>query len=180
MSDPYIGEIRMFGGNFAPLNWAFCNGALLSIADYNALYALIGTTYGGDGVNTFGVPDLRGRVPVHQGTLPGGQNYVIGAKAGVETVTLITGQLPTHTHVLTGNSAAGELSAPQSGAYLAAAGPAGASNTKTYVAYDGSNQVQLNAQSVSVTGANQSHNNIQPTLAVNFIISLFGIFPTQN
>src|SRR6201999_4560318 len=112
MSSPYIGEIRMFGGNFAPAGWAFCNGALLPISENDVLFNLIGTTYGGDGQNTFALPDLQSRVPVHQGTLAG-QTYTLGQTGGSESVTLTTSQIPSHSHVPQANNAAGTSTSPQ-------------------------------------------------------------------
>jgi microcystin-dependent protein len=179
MSQPYIGEIRMFGGNFPPSGWAFCDGQLLQIADNDTLYNLIGTTYGGDGQSTFGLPDMRGRVPAHQGS-SGGQTYAIGLPGGAETVTLSAGQLPQHTHPLISTTTAAPLDKPGAGTILADMGPAGLTTIFAYKPYDGANQVSLNAASVSFTGGNQPHENIQPYLAVNFIISLYGIYPTQS
>jgi microcystin-dependent protein len=148
MGQPYIAEIRLFGGNFAPYGWSFCNGALLSISQNDAMFNLIGTTYGGDGQNTFGLPDLQGRVPVHQGQGPGLSNYVLGQKGGAETVTLTVGQLPAHNH-----------------AAIGAYGP-------------GPSNATMNAGCIGNTGGNQPHDNVLPFTAVSFIISLQGIYPT--
>lgn len=172
MATPFIGEIRMFAGNFAPADWQFCNGQLLSISNYAALFTLLGTTYGGDGQNTFALPDLRSRVPVHAGTLTGGGTYPIGKSAGVETVTVATAQMPAHDHPFasTGNgvfdSPTGEvLGVPPSGTSLYVSGaPAGTLNPAANVAVGGS----------------QPHDNRMPYLATSFIISLFGIYPSQN
>lgn len=171
MSDPYIGEIRMFGGNFAPRDWNFCDGSLLSINDFSDLYALIGTTYGGDGQNTFAVPDLRGRLPVHAG-LYSGTTYTVGQSAGVETVTLTSNQLPVHGHTFGAATGGTPTSSPSNGVLGAAGGGAKAYTT-------GSPGVDM-GPSLAAQGGNQAHDNIMPFLAVNFIISLFGIFPTQN
>ena len=173
MSDPYIGEIRMFGGNFAPLGWAFCKGQLLSIAQETTLYTLIGTTYGGDGVNTFAVPDLQGRAPVHQGQGPGLSNYVLGQKAGVESVTLTVQQIPQHTHDVA-HGGAGSQASPQGGLL-------GTTSARDYRYSDATTDVSSPADALRVQGAsNQPHENRSPFLAINFIICLSGIFPSQN
>ncbi len=178
MSDPYVGEIRMFGGNFAPAGWNFCDGSTLSISDYDVLFQLIGTTYGGDGQSTFKVPDLRGRVPIHQGNGAGG-NYVIGQTGGAEQVTLTTQQLPVHNHPLQAANVAGDTNVPQGGQALSGQGPSG-STPPAWLPYDGSNQVTLAGASINAAGSSQPHDNIQPTLVVNYIISLFGIYPSQG
>jgi microcystin-dependent protein len=165
MSDPFIGEIRMFAGNFAPNGWAFCSGGLLPISENEALFALIGTTYGGDGQTTFGLPDLQGRLPIHAGN-----GFSMAQRGGAETVTLTTQQIPAHSHTLRGANAAANSSSPgtrafaQPGKGLYRAGPTGAS---------------LAASSVGIAGGGQAHDNMQPYLCVSFIISLFGIFPSQ-
>jgi microcystin-dependent protein len=179
MSDPFIGEIRLFGGNFPPLGWAFCDGAIVPISENDALFALIGTIYGGDGQTTFALPDLRSRVPVQQGTGPG-QTYVIGQPGGIENVTLTPQQLPGHSHSLTSVGAAGTSATGAATALLSDMGPSGTTKTFTYGAFNGATSVALNAATIAPTGGNQSHNNIQPSLATNFIISLFGIFPARN
>jgi len=179
MSQPYIGEIRMFGGNFPPSGWAFCDGAVTAIADNDTLYQLIGTTYGGDGVNTFGLPDLRGRTPVHWGA-GAGATYVLGQKAGVETVTLTASQLPQHSHSLLSSSTPAASSVPDATSIFADVGPASAQAVNAYTPYTGTNQVTLNTTSVTVAGGSQPHENMQPYLGINFIISLYGIFPSQN
>ena len=169
MGQPYIGEIRMFGGNFAPAGWAFCDGQLLPIAENDALFALIGTTYGGDGQTTFALPDLRGRIPVHEG--PG---YLQGQLSGVESVTLSVGQIPAHSHPLLGSSDNATTTSP-------AGNVPGTSAEVTVFPYGTDNPpTTLATQSVSPVGGSQPHDNFQPYLCVNFIISLFGIFPTQN
>jgi len=178
MSDPYVGEIRMFGGNYAPAGWNFCDGSQLSISEYDTLFNLIGTTYGGDGQSTFNVPDLRGRVPMHQGN-GGGGNYVVGQSGGVEQVTITSQQLPVHNHTLQASNVAGDTGTPQTGQALSSQGPAG-STPPAWLPFDGSNQVTLAGASISANGSGQPHGNIQPTLVVNFIISLFGIYPSPN
>lgn len=176
MSDPYIGEIRMFGGTFAPAGWAMCQGQLMPISENDALFSLIGTTYGGDGQETFGLPDLQGRVPMHQG---GG--FVIGEKGGVETVTLTVQQIPSHNHQVASATAENGSNVPSNSTILANEGPPGQSTVFTYKnPFDGQNQVTLSASSIGPAGGSQPHENLQPYLTVTFIISLFGIFPTQN
>ena len=169
MPTPYIGEIRLFGGTFAPYEWAFCDGSLLSISSNPALYQLIGTTYGGDGVNTFALPDLRGRIPVHQGTGADGITYVIGQRAGTESVTLILGQLPTHSHAPIGASTGGQ-STPIGNTYGAGQDLFSTATPTT----------QLLPTTVSNTGGSQPHDNLMPFQCVTHIIALYGIFPSQN
>lgn len=168
MSEPYIGEIRMFGGNFAPLGWAFCNGATLAISQNDALFNLIGTTYGGDGQETFNLPDLQSRFPMHAGTGPSGTTYQIGERAGTETETLTVQQIPNHTHAPVCNSAAGNLSDPTNAVWAG-------SGSQLY--QSSAPNVNLAAQALLPTGGSQPHENMAPFLAVSFIISLFGIFP---
>src|SRR6478752_7249350 len=173
MTEPYLGEIRMFGGNFAPVGWAMCDGQALSIAENDALYALLGTIYGGDGVNTFGLPDLRGRAPTHQGS-KNGQTYVMGQMQGVETVTLTSQQLPAHTHPMFAVSLPATLSTPIAAAMLSDAGPSG-SALPAYAPYSADNeQVALTPGSTSPVGGSQPHDNMQPYLGINFIIALAG------
>jgi microcystin-dependent protein len=180
MGQPFVGEIRLFGGNFAPAGWQFCDGSILSIAENDVLFALIGTTYGGDGQATFAVPDFRGRVPVHQGQGTGLSNYVIGQTGGVETVTVSGAQLPVHTHPVAAVSQGGTLAAPAATAVLSDMGPQGSSTVFAYKPYDGTAQIALAGASVAQSGGNQPHENSQPYLTCSFIISLFGIFPSQN
>jgi microcystin-dependent protein len=171
MASPFVGEIRMFAGTFAPAGWAFCNGQLMAISQNDTLFQLLGTTYGGDGVNTFALPNLQSRVPIHQGQSPGTSNYIIGQTAGVETVTLTVNQLPAHTHT-TQASSAGSGSSDPTGNFWASS-PA----TKQYS--PGTN-APMASGAMGITGGNQPHDNMVPFLVVNFIISLFGIFPSQN
>lgn len=166
MSQPYVGEIRMFGGNFAPAGWALCNGQLMPIADNDVLFNLIGTTYGGDGQNTFGLPDFRGRVPVHMGS-----GYTIGQLAGSETVTLTTQQIPVHTHVPQANSAS-QADTPNGNVWATASG------TTPYEVSPGN--AQMNNSILQQTGGSQPHDNMIPYLVVNYIISLYGVYPSQN
>ncbi len=169
---PFIGTIMLFGGNFAPRGWVFCQGQLLAISQFDAFFALIGTTYGGDGIQTFAVPDLRSRVPVHQGQGPGLSNYVMGQQAGTETVTLISNQIPIHSHTVGVSSSAASTGTPSAGVTL------GVSTAETYIAdtADGS----MNAQSIGLAGGSQPHDNLQPYLALNYVIATEGIFPSRN
>lgn len=169
MSQPYVGEIRMFGGNFAPAGWMFCEGQLLPISEYETLFNLIGTTYGGDGQSTFALPDLRGRVPIHQG---GG--FTLAETGGVENVTLTTQQIPSHSHPLLASQDVG-TQANADGNVLAQP-PAG--TVKLYRPAAG--VVGLTPTSVGPSGGSQPHDNLQPYLCVDFIISLFGIFPSPT
>ncbi|TMA94318.1 MAG: phage tail protein [Deltaproteobacteria bacterium] len=166
MSSPFVGEIRMFAGNFAPQGWMFCEGQLLAIAENDTLFNLIGTTYGGDGQTTFALPDLRGRLPVHTG-----QGHVIGELAGTEEVTLTAAQLPVHTHPLM--AAPGVAVDPNPLGKV----PAQTRATDLYVADPP--DVTLAASAVSSRGSSQPHGNVMPFLCVSFIISLFGVFPSQ-
>lgn len=179
MSDPFVGEIRMFGGNFPPQGWLFCQGQTLAISDYGTLFALIGTTYGGDGQTTFNLPNLASRVPVHAGTLSG-TSYPLGATGGTEAVTLTTQQLPVHTHPVTAAGVTGNAAAPSASAVLSDMGPSGTTSPPVYGPYSAGSTVTLNGQTVQPVGGSGSHSNIQPYLAINFIISLYGIYPSQN
>jgi microcystin-dependent protein len=172
MATPYIGEIRMFGGTFAPVDWALCNGQLMPINQNPALFNLIGTTYGGDGQNTFGLPDLQGRVPVHQGQGTGLSNYVLGQKAGAETVTLTLAQLASHTHQAIGSSAS-------SGLQNNPAGNTWAVNTDQSFGPGTSANARMNTASTGNTGNSQPHDNMDPFLAITFIIALNGVYPSQ-
>lgn len=168
MAQPYVGEIRMFGGNFAPAGWLFCEGQILSIAENEALFQLIGTTYGGDGQSTFAVPDLRGRVPLHMGN-----GFILAETGGAEEITLTVNQIPAHTHVPQANSGNGSSSDPTNNFW--AAQPA-----LLQYSLAGSGNVILPANTLAATGGNQPHTNFQPYLCVDFIISLFGIFPSPT
>jgi microcystin-dependent protein len=171
VAQPYIGEIRMFGGNFAPQGWMFCNGQTLSISEYSALFQLIGTTYGGDGVSTFNLPDLQCRVPVHQGQGTGLSNYVLGQKGGQPAVTLTVGQLPQHSHTAMGNSGGASSGNPANLTWAT-------NNVNSFAPGTSANQV-MNAASIGMTGNNGPHDNMLPFQAVSFIIAIFGVFPTQ-
>ena len=179
MGTPYIGEIRIFGGNFAPQGWAFCDGSLIAISENDTLFALIGTTYGGDGQNTFALPSLQSRLPVHQGT-GGGATYVEGQAGGMESVTLNTSQLPGHNHLVQA-AAAGTAGTPSGTTIMSSqTEQSGFTSAPAYAAYDPAKQVAMAPQSIGQTGGGQPHDNMIPYLAVNYIISLFGIFPSQN
>jgi microcystin-dependent protein len=170
MSVPYIGEIRMFGGSFAPVGWAPCDGRSIAISEHEALFNLIGTTYGGDGQETFNLPNLQGRVPIHRGGA-----YQIGQAAGVTSVALSVDQTPAHGHPLVGSTATAAGTNPQS-AVLAHLPDAGVQTAYGSTAPFGA----IDPSSVSPMGGSQPHSNMQPSLAVNFIIALEGIYPTQN
>lgn len=172
MAQPYVGEIRMFAGNFAPAGWFFCDGALLPISEYETLFQLIGTTYGGDGQSTFALPNLSSRIPIHQGTLSGGSTYVIGQTGGVEEVTLTTSQIPAHSHAMVANGTVASSSIPDNNVYAATAG------FDAYIAApDGGT---MPASTLGAAGGSQPHTNLQPFLCVNYIISMFGIFPSPT
>ena len=171
--DPFIGEIRLFAGTYAPTGWNFCDGTLLQLSQYDALYALLGTTYGGDGRATFALPDLRGRVPVHQGAGPGLSNYTMGQTGGVEMVTLTSANMPPHTHALFVSTAAGTANVP-TGNVLAQA-PSGSN-----VYRETTGTVAFSASQIIPTGGSQPHENRQPFQAMNYIIALEGIWPSQG
>lgn len=171
MSEPFVGEIRMFAGNFAPQGWALCDGQLLAVSQNNALFSLFGTIYGGDGRTTFGLPDLRGRVPIHAGTGPGLSPRQLGQKSGGETATVTANQLPSHTHswaasgdLAEDGSPAGHTTATLSGSNL----------------YGSGTPIVMSSQGTSSTGGGASHSNLMPTQCVNFIVALFGIYPSRN
>jgi microcystin-dependent protein len=167
MAQPYVGEIRMFAGNFAPAGWMFCDGQLLPISENETLFQLIGTTYGGDGQSTFALPDLRGRVPVHQGN-----GLILAESGGVEEVTLTVNQIPTHSHPQHGSAGPGNANSP--GGNVTGESAA----VKVYVSE--APTASLNAAAVATVGGSQPHTNFQPYLCVDFIISLFGIFPSAT
>lgn len=172
MAQPYVGEIRMFAGNFAPNGWMFCEGQTLPIAENEVLFQLIGTTYGGDGEQTFNLPNLASRVPIHMGTGPDGTTYQIGEMAGTEQVTLTVQQIPNHSHPLTASLAQATEQAP-AGAVLA-------QSTVADMYIQDSPDGTLAASAVGPAGGSQPHENTQPFLCINHIISLFGIFPSQT
>jgi microcystin-dependent protein len=171
MSQPYVGEIRMFAGNFNPAGWMFCDGSLLPISENETLFNLIGTTYGGDGQSTFALPDLRGRVPIHMGTGAGLSTYQIGENGGVESVTLTVNQTPSHTHVPMGSNS-GSAETPTNNFW---------GNTATGKPYGAApGNVTMNTATILSTGGSQPHDNMIPYLCINYIISLFGIYPSPT
>jgi microcystin-dependent protein len=178
MSQPFVGQIIRVGFAFAPAGWMRCEGQLVPISNFETLYNLIGTTYGGDGQNTFGLPDLRGRVSLNAGQGPGLSNYQIGQNGGTEKVTLTAQQNPQHPHSAAVITNAGN-SQPNSSTLLANEGPQGITMIYTYAAYDAANQTAVSNASIASTGG-QPHENRQPYLAVTWCISLFGIYPSQN
>jgi microcystin-dependent protein len=171
MGEPFVGEIRMFAGNFPPNGWMFCEGATLPISENDVLFQLIGTTYGGDGQETFNLPNLASRVPIHMGTGPDGTTYQLGEAAGTEQETLTTQQIPNHTHNLIGSTAAAATRDPVGNCFATSAGDL--YNT----VFD---SIGMSNQSIQAAGGSQPHENTQPFLCINFIISLFGVFPTQT
>ncbi len=170
MSSPYIGEIRMFGGNFAPVGWALCDGQSLAISQNDVLFQLIGTTYGGDGQTTFNLPDLRGRLPIHQGQGAGLSNRLIGESSGVESVTLTVNQIPSHIHAAQAQSATGNQPSPSGNVWAASSLNQFSSSPAN---------VTMHPSSIGADGGSQPHDNFMPYLCVNFIIALFGVFPSQ-
>lgn len=172
MAEPYVGEIRVFAGNFAPAGWAFCDGSILPISENDVLFALIGTTFGGDGQETFALPDLRGRVPVHMGkNRDTGTTYSLGEAGGVEAVTLMPAQIPVHSHQAMGQSTAGTQQSPEGGVWAASALGAFATGTPDST---------MDGEAIGPYGGSQPHENRMPYVAMNFIIALDGIFPSQG
>lgn len=171
MAQPYVGEIRMFAGNFAPVDWMLCDGQLLPISEYETLFQLIGTTYGGDGQSTFALPNLQSRVPIHMGNGPDGVTYQLAEAAGVESVTLTTQQIPIHTHPMSGSSDPASAKGIANNVLGRASAEAYASEFTPEV---------LNQQSTTPAGGSEPHKNSQPFLCINYIICLFGIFPSPT
>jgi len=172
MSEPFVGEIRMFAGTFAPRGWAFCDGQLLAVSQNDALFSLLGTIYGGDGRTTFGLPDMRGRLPVHAGTGPGLSPRRLGERAGSENVTLTVNQLPSHSHPLQASAEPASTPAPAAGVL--------AETVSDRVYRPGAADVNMASTAVSNVGGSRSHTNLMPFLCVHFIIALFGIFPSRS
>ena len=168
MAQPFVGEIRMFAGNFPPVGWMFCDGQLLPISENETLFTLIGTTYGGDGESTFALPNLQSRVPIHQGN-----GFILAETGGVEEVTLTIQQIPSHTHPMIASTADGTQNNPENN--VLATTPVGIT-----MLFEDPPSANMNASAISIVGGSQPHTNLQPYLAINFIISLFGIFPTQT
>ncbi|MBN1204066.1 MAG: phage tail protein [Myxococcaceae bacterium] len=177
MSEPFIGEIRMFGGNFAPKGWAFCNGQVLSIAQNTALFSLLGTTYGGNGQTTFALPNLQGRIPMHWGTGPGLTPRTLGESSGVESVTLISTQMPAHVHAIGVFDGAGDQPSPGGNVPAMFLNQQTGQNENLYAS---TANAQLGLQGESTAGGSQPHENMQPYLCVSFIIALEGIFPSRS
>ena len=170
MSQPFVGEVRLVGFNFAPVGWSICNGDLISISENSTLFQLIGTTYGGNGQSTFALPNLQSRVAVHQGTSSQGNSYVIGLTGGDETVTLSLSQYPAHTHSLMASANKADSNTP-----------AGNTVGNGLIAYSVlAPDTAMNTSAVGPSGGNLPHNNLQPFLALNWIISLFGVFPSRG
>ena len=167
MAQPYVGEIRMFAGNFAPAGWMFCEGQLLPISENETLFQLIGTTYGGDGESTFALPDLRGRIPIHQGN-----GFILAETGGVEEVTLTVPQIPAHSHPFLASTGGGNLNTPSGNLVAESAA------VKIYI--EDTPIAQMSPLAVGAVGGSQPHTNFQPYLCVDFIISLFGIFPSPT
>ncbi len=170
--DPYIGQIMMFGGNFAPRGWALCNGQLLSIAQNTALFSILGTTYGGNGQTTFGLPDLRGRAPIHWGQGPGLTNRALGESGGEETVTLSAAQMPAHSHVAHAASGGGSTASPQNAVWAA--------STARDNIYATAANTTLSPSAIGPAGGGQPHDNMPPYQAVSYIIALEGIYPPRD
>lgn len=176
MSEPFIGEIRMFTGNFAPRGWAFCQGQILSIAQNTALFSILGTTYGGNGQTTFALPDLRGRMPMQPGQGPGLSPRTLGELGGSENVTLLTTQMPAHSHVAHAANAQADTLSPQGAVWAVPSESSGAPLN----AYSGSANTTMSPSAVGTAGGSQPHDNMSPFLCVNFIIALEGIYPSRN
>lgn len=168
MAQPYVGEIRMFAGNFAPAGWMFCEGQLLPISENETLFQLIGTTYGGDGESTFALPDLRGRIPIHQGN-----GFILAETGGAEEITLTVSQIPAHSHALLAAGGAGGSQVSPGGTV-----PAASFNVTSYL--NDATTGAMNAGAITAVGGSQPHTNFQPYLCVSFIVSLFGIFPSAT
>jgi microcystin-dependent protein len=181
MSDPYVGQIIRVGFTFAPVGWLLCYGQIVAISQFNTLYALIGTTYGGDGQNTFGIPDLRGRVPLGAGQGQGLSPYVLGQMGGSEYVALSSSQMPQHRHYLQSFSVPGSAGGPSVSANLSDEGPGGISSVFTYAPYDAANQTSISGAAISPTpDGSIPHENRQPLLAVQYCICVSGIFPPHG
>lgn len=172
MAQPFVGEIRMVGFNFAPAGWMFCQGQTLPISENEVLFQLIGTTYGGDGQETFQLPNLASRVPIHQGTAKSGTTYQMGETGGAESVTLTTQQVPIHNHAFLASTGPGNVQVPTGNVTAESAA------VKIYI--EDSPSQAMNAAAITPVGGSQPHENLQPYLCISYIISLFGIFPSQT
>ncbi|MCR9121897.1 MAG: tail fiber protein [Phyllobacteriaceae bacterium] len=175
MSEPFVAEIRIFAGNFAPRGWAFCDGQLLPISQNTALFSLIGTTYGGDGRSTTALPNMQGRVPMHPGRGPGLTSRRLGQRGGVEMVTLSEAQMPQHTHTMMSDGFPGSFQVP-----AANRGMARSSGGFAYHSNSSANIVNMADAVLETTGGSQAHNNLQPFLVMNFIIALVGLYPSRG
>jgi microcystin-dependent protein len=174
MASPFLGEVKIFAGNFAPRGWAMCNGQLMSISQNTALFSILGTTYGGNGQTTFALPDFRSRLPVHQGQGPGLTPYNLGEMNGVENVTLLSSQIPLHNHAVNASTGAGTAVAAGGGFWATDGASRGG---KLYASTGGA---AMGTGAIGQTGGGVPHNNIQPFLALNFIVALQGVFPARN
>jgi microcystin-dependent protein len=172
MAQPFVGEIRMFAGNFPPVGWMFCDGQQLPISENDTLFTLIGTMYGGDGQETFNLPNLQSRIPLHFGQGPDGVTYAQAEASGVESVTLTTQQIPVHNHAMLGSTDIASASVPTNSVI--------GKSTAVDAFINAGPDTPLNNQAITPVGGSQPHDNMQPYLCVNYIISLFGIFPTQT
>ncbi len=172
MSEPFVGEIRMFAGDFAPRGWAYCDGQLLAVSQNDALFSLFGTIYGGDGRTTFGLPDMRGRIPIHAGTGPGLSQRRLGARGGLENVTLTVNQMPSHGHAMQASTAPADSGYP-AGRVVANTDPLPIYNTEPA-------DTPATGTETDATGGSQNHTNIMPFLCIHFIVALFGIYPSRQ
>ena len=177
MAEPFIGQITLFGGNFAPRGWAFCDGQLLSISQNTALFSILGTTFGGNGQTTFGLPDLRGRVPMHPGSGPGLSARFLGEQGGVESVTLLATQMPPHNHQLNASSTDATTPVPTNNVLAKANDPNTLNEINSFAATSNTN---LSPGSIGQAGGGQPHSNVQPYTCINYIIALEGIYPSRN
>ena len=175
MSDPFVAEIRMFAGNFAPTGWALCDGQLLPISQNTALFSLLGTFYGGDGKSTFALPNLEGSAPLNQGQSNTGTEYFLGQQSGTDTVTLLTSEMPAHNHLMQGGFTQADLSGPTALTVYTRSTPGNA-----YMTVSNANLVTMNFQMLGVSGASLPHNNMMPYLVVTFIIAMQGVFPPRG
>lgn len=176
MAEPFIAQITLFAGNFAPRNWAFCDGQIMSIAQNTALFSLLGTTYGGNGQTTFGLPDLRSRVAIHAGSGPGLSSYALGQMGGTPTNTMISTNLPAHNHTLNASNLAGDQAGPGGNSLASEA----SGSTAVYAPGNTPTNALLNPMSIGLAGGNQPINNMQPYLGMYYIIALYGIFPSRS
>ena len=171
--DPFVAEIRIFGFNFAPRGWAFCNGQLLPLSQNTALFSLLGTTYGGNGMSNFALPDMQGNVPMHPGQGPGLSPYDLGERSGTESVTLLESEMPSHSHAINPNAVdLGDTNVPSPNATLA--------QSAGGTLYQATTNTQMHPQALAVAGGSQPHNNMQPYLTLNFCIALQGVFPPRS